>query len=156
MLTYMQGLVLATPGISSDMLKVATQLLEKVEKTMFRPFMGGKFIEPGVLRAEGRYKEVVPDDGSICYATFTCFPYLDVHNLTERKDSEAVSSDEHRARNLLQACYPGQSTDERELEQAILKYGKVEGSKYTLYVPNLWAVVLGEGKCEFLVGKRVI
>ncbi|OCL04161.1 hypothetical protein AOQ84DRAFT_391740 [Glonium stellatum] len=133
-------LVLNTPKINSKLRLVAEKLLEKVEKKKTKKYVYGRFIEPGtVLRSEGIIHH--EDDTYPYAAIFTCFPYLNVH---ARESGRPIKENPlHPPRSLLQAYYPYESTRERDLEQALLKYGD-KYSKDIIHVPQLWALKIGE------------
>ncbi|KAF2457630.1 hypothetical protein BDY21DRAFT_30142 [Lineolata rhizophorae] len=138
--------ILQTPNLSRCKRKVVEALLRRIEKDKVRNFMDGSFVEPGtVLRSEGvpSEKERLLDTSTES-AIFVSFPFLDIRNQQARSRGQRKRSTSlHPTRSLLQSFYPFESTRERDNEQALRKFGE-KHSREILYVPQFWAMTLGE------------
>jgi hypothetical protein len=132
-----QDVCLAVPGLSDRLLALTRALLTKVHTEKVKPFLGGRFIEPGtVLRVD-------EPDGSDCQPViFSCVPYLSLEP-PEKRGQEANSS-LFPPHTLMQAMYLYESVRERDEEQSCRKFSD-DRSGNVVHVPNLWIMNIGSG-----------
>lgn len=136
--------VLATPGISDIHREVVERLFETITKERMHNYVDGRFIEPGtVLRADAQSN----DTAQGASATFVSFPFIDIHpgpGVTEGQSRAPLG--QHPPRSLLQTYWPqiSQAQDRQDSLRARWDLPKSD----MVFVPQLWAVILGE---DFLV-----
>ena len=121
-------------------------LLDKIKNRRISHFSDGCYIEPGtVLRADSR--GVHTNGKEDISVTFLCLPYLMVGAMEGRGKKDECEG--YPLKSLLQWAYLGESTKERDADQAFPKYAKGETTKHSiLYVPNLWVLILHNSKPE--------
>ena len=147
-------------GLQESEIGLTRRLLKRVRKMAERAFVGGSFLAPLALRYDmldsSKYRV---DTCSI----FLAFPYFAMDKVQSRK-SFTKGSLEHPARTLLQSCYRLNDTAERDrfqcvkmLKREILRscidapnadLAQVSRNvrDELIYVPQLWALVLGLDK----------
>lgn len=126
---------LSIPGLSTRLRRLASKLLDRVEKEKVRTFIDGLFIEPGtVMRCEERNR-----DDSIS-AIFACVPLFNINAPTSINGGPGQRL--HPSRSLMQSYYPYESVSDREKEQAFRKYSEDSSTKI-IHVPLYWMLTLG-------------
>ncbi|CAN9267976.1 unnamed protein product [Alternaria alternata] len=132
-----QDVCLAIPGLSDRLLARTRALLTKVYTEKAKPFLGGRFIEPGtVLRVDD------PDGSDSQPVIFSCVPYLSLEP-PEKQGSEANKS-RFPPHTLMQAMYLYEPVRERDEEQSCKKFSD-DRSGNVVHVPNLWMMNIGPG-----------
>ncbi|CAN9307174.1 unnamed protein product [Alternaria alternata] len=132
-----QDVCLAIPGLSDRLLARTRALLTKVYTEKVKPFLGGRFIEPGtVLRVDD------PDGSDSQPVIFSCVPYLSLEP-PEKQGSEANKSC-FPPHTLMQAMYLYEPVRERDEEQSCRKFSD-DRSGNVVHVPNLWMMNIGPG-----------
>jgi hypothetical protein len=145
-----------TPGL----LDLVPRLLTRVQIDAERPFRNGSYLIPVVRRYDGH--DIRGEEGDRP-ALFINFPFFALKPVKPTFPGEPKSL-KHTARTLLQWRYRLQSTEARDLDQAIthLSQEDIEGccaktartatqpsvgsGKKVLHVPQLWAVILSNGE----------
>jgi hypothetical protein len=149
-----------TPGL----LDLVPRLLTRVQIDAERPFRNGSYLIPVVRRYDGH--DIRGEEGDKP-ALFVNFPFFALKPVRPTFPGEHKSL-KHPARTLLQWRYRLQSTETRDLDQAIthLSQEDIEGccvettrktthmatrpsvgsEKRVLHVPQLWAVILSNGE----------
>jgi len=145
-----------TPGL----LDLVPRLLTRVQIDAERPFRNGSYLIPVVRRYDGH--DIRGEEGDKP-ALFVNFPFFALKPVRPTFPGERKSQ-KHAARTLLQWRYRLQSTETRDLDQAIthLSQEDIEGccmkttrtaprpsvgsAKSVLHVPQLWAVILSNGE----------
>ena len=145
-----------TPGL----LDLVPRLLTRVQIDAERPFRNGSYLIPVVRRYDGH--DIRGEEGDKP-ALFVNFPFFALKPVRPTFPGEHKSL-KHPARTLLQWRYRLQSTETRDLDQAIthLSQEEIEGccvettrkttrpsvgsEKRVLHVPQLWAVILSNGE----------
>ncbi|CAN9303169.1 unnamed protein product [Alternaria alternata] len=132
-----QDVCLAIPGLSDRLLARTRALLTKVYTEKVKPFLGGRFIEPGtVLRVDD------PDGSDSQPVIFSCVPYLSLEP-PEKQGSEANKSC-FPPHTLMQAMYLYEPVRERDEGQSCRKFSD-DRSGNVVHVPNLWMMNIGPG-----------
>jgi hypothetical protein len=129
-----ENVCLTIPHLSSRLQALTRGILIKLREEKIKPFVGGKFIEPGtVLRAD----EADPTDSQS--VIFSCIPYFSLQQVA--KPSPGQGDLLCRPRTLMQALYPYESVRERDEEQSYRKFGS--DSNNVVHVPSLWIMNIG-------------
>lgn len=132
---HFENVCLNIPHLSDRLQALTREVLTKLRDDKIKPFVSGKFIEPGtVLRAD----EANPTDSQS--VIFSCVPYFSLQQV-------AKPSPEHRdllcpPRTLMQALYPYESVRERDDEQSYRRFGN-DPTNSIIHVPSLWIMNIG-------------
>ncbi|KAI4651782.1 hypothetical protein J4E93_001978 [Alternaria ventricosa] len=126
---------LTIPHLSDRLQALTCEVLLKLRGEKIKPFVGGKFIEPGtVLRAD----ESDPTDTQS--VIFSCVPYFGLQQVAKRTTGQEDSS--FHPRTLMQALYPYESVRERDEEQSYRRFGN-DPMNNIVHVPSLWVINIG-------------
>lgn len=140
----MQKLVMDCPIINGDIRRVAILLLEAVERSFLREAENGAYIEPGsVVRFTGTRH--MPHDSRNFVVTepviFIAFPFAELTPLRNTHGSR--ERDEYYPRTLLQNLYGFDVVTSRGKHQVVHKMSAGSQPNDTLYVNQLWCLVIG-------------
>lgn len=143
-LMMMQKLVMDCPVINGDIRRVAILLLEAVERSFLREAENGAYIEPGsVVRFTGTRH--MPHDSHNFVVTepviFIAFPFVEL--ASSRNTQGSRERDEYYPRTLLQNLYGFDIVTSRGKHQVIHKMPVGSQPNDTLYVNQLWCLVIG-------------
>lgn len=123
------------PHLSSRLQILTGEILTKLQRDKVKPFLGGKFIEPGtVLRAD---ESDQTDPHSVI---FSCVPYLGLEQAKTK--SPGLDNPLFPPRTLMQSFYPYEPVRERDEEQSYRKFSN-DHSHNIIHVPNLWIMNIG-------------
>lgn len=139
-----QKLVMDCPIINGDIRRVAILLLEAVERSFLREAENGAYIEPGsVVRFTGTRH--MPHDSCNIVVTepviFIAFPFAEL--ASSRNTHGSRERDEYYPRTLLQNLYGFDVVTSRGKHQVIHKMPVGSQPNDTLYVNQLWCLVIG-------------
>ncbi|EHK27037.1 uncharacterized protein TRIVIDRAFT_196917 [Trichoderma virens Gv29-8] len=140
----LEKLVMDCPIINADIRRVAILLLEAVERSFFRESENGAYIEPGsVLRYAGTRH--TPHDSHSFVATepvvFVAFPFVEL--ASSRNNHGSHERDEYYPRTLLQNLYGFDVVTSQGKHQVIHKMPVGSQPNDTLFVNQLWCLVIG-------------
>ncbi|KAK0766313.1 hypothetical protein N5P37_000034 [Trichoderma harzianum] len=140
----LEKLVMDCPIINGDIRRVAILLLEAVERSFLREAENGAYIEPGsVVRFTGTRH--MPHDSSNFVVTepviFIAFPFVEL--ASSRNTHGSRERDEYYPRTLLQNLYGFDVVTSRGKHQVIHKMSAGSQPNDTLYVNQLWCLVIG-------------
>ncbi|KAL7801053.1 hypothetical protein V8C43DRAFT_326182 [Trichoderma afarasin] len=141
---WLHKLVMDCPIINGDIRRVAILLLEAVERSFLREAENGAYIEPGsVVRFTG--SRHMPHDSRNFVVTepviFISFPFAEL--ASSRNTHGSRERDEYYPRTLLQNLYGFDVVTSRGKHQVIHKMSAGSQSNDTLYVNQLWCLVIG-------------
>lgn len=140
----MQKLVMDCPIINADIRRVAVLLLESVEKSFLRESENGAYIEPGsVLRFTGT-RQVLHDAHNFVVTEpviFAAFPFIEL--ASSKNNSGSREKDDFYPRTLLQNLYGFDVVTSRGKNQVIHKMPVNCQPHDTLFVNQLWCLVIG-------------
>ena len=144
-------------GVQESEIGLTRRLLKRVRLESERPFVGGKFLTPMALRYDSLDSSKYSAD-KCCI--FLAFPYFEIRK--EQTKQIILKHDQvHRMRSLLQSVYRLNNTVERDKTQSIRMLSKKKltscikaeegdlsdisrnGKEELIFVPQLWALVLG-------------
>ncbi|ETR98008.1 hypothetical protein M419DRAFT_12102 [Trichoderma reesei RUT C-30] len=132
------------PLINRDIQRVAILLLETVKETFLRQAEHGAYVEPGsALRFVGQRPQV-HDSHSIIVTDpvlFVAFPFVELES--SRHHPGLSERDEYHPRTLLQNLYGFDVLTSRGKQQVIHKMSVCSQSSDTLYVKQLWCLLIG-------------
>lgn len=132
---------LNAPGISGELRFVVLRLFKHVQDNFRKRFFDGFAIDPGtVLRCDGTSSRAA--NNHELSATFLCFPYLSVGSRSQNSQS---ATHDYPTRSIMRILYPYESTEDRETAPSFCK-STPHASESVLYVPQLWAVIIGSSK----------
>ncbi|EGR45372.1 uncharacterized protein TRIREDRAFT_111307 [Trichoderma reesei QM6a] len=127
-----------------DIQRVAILLLETVKETFLRQAEHGAYVEPGsALRFVGQRPQV-HDSHSIIVTDpvlFVAFPFVELES--SRHHPGLSERDEYHPRTLLQNLYGFDVLTSRGKQQVIHKMSVCSQSSDTLYVKQLWCLLIG-------------
>ena len=144
-------------GVQESEIGLTRRLLKRVRLELERPFVGGKFLTPMALRYDSLDSSKYSAD-KCCI--FLAFPYFEIRK-EQTKQVILKHDQEHRVRSLLQSVYRLNNTVERDKTQSIRMLSRKKltscikaeegdlseisrnGKEELIYVPQLWALVLG-------------
>ncbi|KAL8797355.1 MAG: hypothetical protein Q9195_000510 [Heterodermia aff. obscurata] len=144
-------------GVQESEIGLTRRLLKRLRLESERPFVGGKFLTPMALRYDSLDSSKYSAD-KCCI--FLAFPYFEIRK-EQTKQITVKHDQEHRMRSLLQSVYRLNNTVERDKTQSIRMLSskkltsciKAEGGDLSdisrkgkeelIYVPQLWALVIG-------------
>ncbi|KAK4078151.1 uncharacterized protein Triagg1_3167 [Trichoderma aggressivum f. europaeum] len=140
----MAKLVMDCPIINGDIRRVAILLLEAVERSFLREAENGAYIEPGsVVRFTGTRH--MPHESHNIVVTepviFIAFPFAEL--APSRNTHGSRERDEYYPRTLLQNLYGFDIVTSRGKHQVIHKMPVGSQPNDTLYVNQLWCLVIG-------------
>lgn len=140
----MQKLVMDCPIINGDIRRVAILLLEAVERSFLREAENGAYIEPGsVVRFTGTRH--MPHDSRNFVVTepvvFIAFPFAELASSRNTHGSREI--DDYYPRTLLQNLYGFDVVTSRGKHQVVHKMLAGSQPNNTLYVNQLWCLVIG-------------
>ncbi|KAL6863564.1 hypothetical protein J3F83DRAFT_744819 [Trichoderma novae-zelandiae] len=140
----LEKLVMDCPLINGDIRRVALLLLEAVEGTFLRQSEHGAYVEPGsALRFVG-HRHQLHDSYSIVVTdpvVFVAFPFVELASSKNHHGSD--ERDEYHPRTLLQNLYGFDVVTSRGKQQVIHKMSVGSQSSDTLYVNQLWCLLIG-------------
>jgi hypothetical protein len=130
-----QHTCLNVPQLSTGLQNLTRELLTKLYNDKVKPFLGGRFIEPGtVLRADES------DQTNPQSVIFSCVPYFGLEQAA--KTFPGSNNPLFPARTLMQSFYPYEPVRERDEEQSYRKFSNDRSHKI-IHVPNLWIMNIG-------------
>lgn len=124
--------------------------MKKVRQEGEKHFIHGRFLEPMVLRYDGR--DSISSDKPDKYAIFFCFPYLTLQATSTTMWSNDGSL--HQIMGLLQSHYHMEDTRDRDKQQIIQKANKYRND--IIHVAHLWGLVLSSGNTHHRNVSRAI
>ncbi|KAL7954776.1 hypothetical protein V8C34DRAFT_293425 [Trichoderma compactum] len=140
----LEKLVMDCPIINGDIRRVAILLLEAVERSFLRESENGAYIEPGsVVRFTGT-RHMPHDSGNFVVTEpviFIAFPFAELASLKNTHGSR--ERDEYYPRTLLQNLYGFDVVTSTGKHQVIHKMPVGSQPNDTLYVNQLWCLVIG-------------
>lgn len=140
----MQKLVMDCPIINADIRRVAVLLLDSVEKSFLRESENGAYIEPGsVLRFTGT-RQVLHDAHNFVVTEpviFAAFPFIEL--ASSKNNSGSREREDFYPRTLLQNLYGFDVVTSRGKNQVIHKMPVNCQPDNTLFVNQLWCLVIG-------------
>ncbi|KAL7921518.1 hypothetical protein ACQKWADRAFT_121325 [Trichoderma austrokoningii] len=140
----LEKLVMDCPIINADVRRVAILLLESVEKSYLRKSENGAYIEPGsVLRFTGT-RHVLHDSHNFVVTEpviFVAFPFAELDSSNNKYGSR--EGDDFYPRTLLQNLYGFDVVTSRSKNQVIHKMPVNCQPDDTLFVNQLWCLVIG-------------
>ncbi|OTA06136.1 hypothetical protein A9Z42_0068720 [Trichoderma parareesei] len=140
----LEKIVMDCPLISRDIQRVAILLLETVKETFLRQAEHGAYVEPGsAMRFVGQ-RQQVQDSHSITVTDpvlFVAFPFVELDS--SRHHPGLGERDEYHPRTLLQNLYGFDVLTSRGKQQVIHKMSVCSQSSDTLYVKQLWCLLIG-------------
>ncbi|KAF1957180.1 hypothetical protein CC80DRAFT_491984 [Byssothecium circinans] len=126
------------PNLSAELRVLVLQLFEKLQTSNKTKFFDGHRMDPGtVLQCNGSTEQT--SDQANLSVTFLCFPYLSLRQKSLPMDH---SEQTYPIRTLSQTLYPHEPAMGRTSPPAFCK-GLPKSVTGILYVPHLWAVVIG-------------
>lgn len=132
------------PTINADIRRVAVLLLESVEKSFLRESENGAYIEPGsVLRFTGT-RQVLHDAHNFVVTEpviFAAFPFIEL--ASSKNNNGSRERDDFYPRTLLQNLYGFDVVTSRGKNQVIHKMPVNCQPNDTLFVNQLWCLVIG-------------
>ncbi|KAI4615613.1 uncharacterized protein J4E87_009072 [Alternaria ethzedia] len=130
-----ENVCLTIPHLSDRLQALTREVLLKLRGEKIKPFVGGRFIEPGtVLRAD----ESDPTDTQS--VIFSCVPYFNLQQVA--KPTTGQEDSRFHPRTLMQALYPYESVRERDEEQSYRRFGN-DPMNNIVHVPSLWIINIG-------------
>ncbi|KAI4630423.1 hypothetical protein J4E80_001358 [Alternaria sp. BMP 0032] len=130
-----ENVCLTIPHLSDRLQALTREVLLKLRGEKTKPFVGGRFIEPGtVLRAD----ESDPTDTQS--VIFSCVPYFSLQQVAKPTIGQEDSL--FAPRTLMQALYPYESVRERDEEQSYKRFGN-DPMNNIVHVPSLWIINIG-------------
>ncbi|KAG9191011.1 hypothetical protein G6011_09099 [Alternaria panax] len=130
-----RNVCLGIPSLSGRLQVLTREMLRKLQKEKIRPFLGGRFIEPGtVLRAD---ESDQTDPQSVI---FSCLPYFGLGQAKEKPSG--LNHPLFPPRTLMESFYPYEPVRERDGEQSYRKFGNNHSHKI-IHVPTLWIMNIG-------------
>ncbi|KAF2839533.1 hypothetical protein M501DRAFT_718965 [Patellaria atrata CBS 101060] len=112
-----------------------------VRRKFWKEGMTGDFMEPGAFMTEN--DSGTESTGSVVNtATFFSFPYLSFQSTKNLFQSSGGSS--QHTRTLLQALYPDEPLQNRDMDLAFRRYDNSEHTD-TIFVPQLWVMLIRSG-----------
>ena len=130
-----ENVCLTIPHLSDRLQALTREVLLKLRGEKIKPFVGGRFIEPGtVLRAD----ESDPTDTQS--VIFSCVPYFSLQQVAKPTTGQEDSL--FAPRTLMQALYPYESVRERDEEQSYKRFGN-DPMNNIVHVPSLWIINIG-------------
>lgn len=130
-----ENVCLTIPHLSDRLQALICEMLTRLRDDKIKPFVGGKFIEPGtVLRADGSD----PTDSQS--VIFSCVPYFSLQQTVKLSPGQGDLL--CPPRTLMQTLYPYESVRERDEEQSYRKFGN-DPTKNIIHVPSLWVMNIG-------------
>ncbi|PTB73789.1 hypothetical protein M440DRAFT_1381694 [Trichoderma longibrachiatum ATCC 18648] len=140
----LEKLVMDCPLINKDIQRVAILLLETIKETLLRHSEHGAYVEPGsAMRFIGQ-RQQEHDSHSIIVTdpvVFVAFPYVEMDS--SRNHPGFSERDEYHPRTLLQNLYGFDVLTSRGKQQVIHKMSVCSQSSDTLYVKQLWCLLMG-------------
>ncbi|KAL7806375.1 hypothetical protein V8C44DRAFT_339037 [Trichoderma aethiopicum] len=140
----LEKLVMDCPLINRDIQRVAILLLETIKGTLLRQSEHGAYVEPGsAMRFIGQ-RQQEHDSHSIMVTdpvVFVAFPYVEMDS--SRNHPGFSERDEYHPRTLLQNLYRFDVLTSRGKQQVIHKMSVCSQSSDTLYVKQLWCLLIG-------------
>ena len=153
-------------GIQESEIGLTRRLLKRVRLESERLFVGGKFLTPMALRYDSLDSSKYSAD-KCCI--FLAFPYFEIrkeqsilkHDQEHDEEHDQEHDQEHRVRSLLQSVYRLNNAVERDETQSIRMLSRKkltscikaekgdlseisrDGREELIFVPQLWALVLG-------------
>ncbi|EHK45638.1 hypothetical protein TRIATDRAFT_88959 [Trichoderma atroviride IMI 206040] len=140
----LEKLVMDCPIINGDIRRVAILLLESVEKSFLRESENGAYIEPGsVLRFNGTRQVLHDAHNSVVTepVIFSAFPFIEL--ASSKNNSGSHERDDFYRRTLLQNLYGFDVVTSRGKNQVIHKMPVNCQPHDTLFVNQLWCLVIG-------------
>ncbi|KAI1140800.1 hypothetical protein F5Y05DRAFT_402884 [Hypoxylon sp. FL0543] len=133
----LEKLVINSPYISGQLKAVTLNVLDGIKHRASRKLIGSPRVETGsIFRGINRYdaNDDLPDEPVI----FLASPYL----LMNRQPSPRSTNEGHHMLSLLGSFY-GYDVDSDRRDTEIMKRMNLGSSKDTLYVPQLWCLLVG-------------
>ncbi|KAH0489515.1 hypothetical protein TgHK011_009940 [Trichoderma gracile] len=140
----LERIVMDCPLINRDIQRVAILLLENIKETFIRQAEHGAYVETGsAMRFVGQ-RQQAHDSHSIIVTdlvVFVAFPFVELES--SRNQPGLSERDEYHPRTLLQNLYGFDVLTSRGKQQVIHKMSVCSQSSDTLYVKQLWCLLIG-------------